>query len=386
MEFSLARRTLSNLVLGVGFGLTGAGTVMLGVLLPEFSKQFGLRDDTAGLLFLLQFLGASSGAVIIGANHVRWLAIGYGLLAVSACALAFSGLPLVFPVFYFFGLGLGITMTATSLVFSDRYREDCAAKLQRLNFAWAIGATTAPVLFLPYLRMAALSPLFLTLVGLFLALLVWVLLRERQAAPVSQPAAHDTLSQSQGPQVSLVLLVVLATCAVGVEASISGWLTTYSKRAGETHSVGTVLAISLFWIGMTLSRFLFSTRLLAIVGTRRTMRMALWCLAASVATLIAAHTPATIQVCAMLAGLSLGPLYPLALSFMLEITGQGWIFAVGGVGAATFPWFAGLISAHFGSLHYGVVVPCVAALLMLMLASIGLRDVKLSTPPLISLR
>ena len=114
--------------------------------------------------------------------------------------------------------------------------------------------------------------------------------------------------------------------------------------------------------------------------------MALWCLAASVATLIAAHTPATIQVCAMLAGLSLGPLYPLALSFMLEITGQGWIFAVGGVGAATFPWFTGLISAHFGSLHYGLVVPCVAALLMLMLASIGLRDVKLSTPPLISLR
>src|SRR5579859_2228674 len=230
---------------------------MLGVLLPALSRQFGLGDDTAGLLFLLQFLGASSGALVIGANYVRWLTIGYGLLVASASALAFAGLPLVFPVFYFFGLGLGITMTATSLVFSDRYREDCAAKLQRLNFAWAIGATTAPTLFLPYLRMTTLRPLFFTFVGLFLALLIWVLLRETQAAPVPQPATQDSLSRSERSRSSLLLLVVLATCSAGIEAALSGWLTTYSNRAGQTDSAGIVLAISLFWVGMTFSRFVF---------------------------------------------------------------------------------------------------------------------------------
>jgi MFS transporter, FHS family, glucose/mannose:H+ symporter len=143
---------------------------------------------------------------------------------------------------------------------------------------------------------------------------------------------------------------------------------------------GTVFAVSIFWFGMTFSRFVFSTRLLAIIGTRRLMHLALWCLAASVIILIAAHTPATIRIGSALAGLSLGPLYPLVLSFMLEFTGRGWIFAVGGAGAAIFPWFTGLLSAQYGSLRYGLIAPCGAALLMVMLVSVSLRGSDSATP------
>ena len=381
MESLPGRRTLSNLILSTGFGFTGAGTVMLGVLLPVLSKQFGLRDDTAGFLFFLQFLGASVGAVITGANHVRWLMIGYGMLTVSACMLAFSGMPFVFPVLFCFGLGLGTTMTSTSLVITDRFPEDRAAKLQGLNFAWAIGATTAPMLFLPYLRMTTLRPLFFTFLGLFLALFLWVILRERQETPVFRSAVDQPSQQSSRSRGSLPLFVVLAICAVGIETSLSGWLTTYSHRADPTDAAETVLAISLFWIGMTFSRFVFSTRLLAIVGTRRVMHLALWCLAGSVVMLIAAHTPATIRVGSALAGLCLGPLYPLALSCMLEFTSRGWIFAVGGAGAAVFPWLTGVLSAHYGSLRYGLIAPCSAALLMVVLVSLRLQKADSSTPP-----
>ncbi len=378
------RRTVSNLVLGTGFALTGAGTVMLGVILPVLSKQLGLRDDTAGFLFFLQFLGSSLGAAITGHNHLRWLRAGYGLLAVSACVLVFAGLRLVFPVFFCFGLGLGTTMTATSLLCADRYSEELAAKLQRLNFAWAIGAATAPMLFLPYLHMTTLRPLFFTFQGVFLALLFWVYLRESQETPVLRAAMDQRSPQSARPRGSLPALVALAFCAVGVEATLSGWLTTYSHRADPAHTAGTVLAIALFWFGMMFSRFVFSTRLLSIVGTRRVMRLTLCCLAASVVLLIFAHTPASIRVGSALAGLSLGPLYPLLLSFMLEFTSRGWIFAVGGIGAAIFPWFTGLLSAHYGSLRYGLAVPCAAALLMVALAPIGLRKAASSTPPMAS--
>jgi FHS family glucose/mannose:H+ symporter-like MFS transporter len=367
------RRTVSNLVLGAGFALTGVGTVMLGVLLPVLSRKWGLRDDAAGFLFFLQFLGTSLGAVVTGVNRVRSLMIAYGLLTVSTCVLAFAGLPLVFVVFFCFGLGLGTAMTSTSLMVADRYREDCAAQLQRLNFAWAVGATTAPTLFLPYLRMATLKPLFFTLHGLFLALLIWVFLREGQEAPFSQPAMDRCLPQNLLFRGSLLPLVVLAVCAVGIEAALSGWLTTYSQRADPSHATSAILAISLFWSGITVSRLAFSTRLLAMVGRRRVIHLALWCLAASVVMLIGAHQPATIRVGSALAGLSLGPLYPLVLSFMLEVTSKGWIFAVGGAGAAIFPWLTGLLSAHYGSLRYGLVAPCSAALLMIVVVSISLQ-------------
>lgn len=380
MPSLLNRRVLSVIVLGTGFGLTGAGTVMLGVLLPVVAKRWGLRDDLSGFLFFLQFLGASIGAVITGADHLRWLMIGYGLLVVSACALAFSGMPLIFPVLFCFGLGLGTTMTSTSLVFADRYREDLAVQMQRLNFAWAAGASTAPMLFVPYLRMATLRPLFFTFQSLFLALLIWVFLRERRERPVSHAELNKHPLQSPRPRGPLMPLVVLAICAVGIEASLSGWLTTYSRRADPAHVAGAVVAISVFWFGITFSRLAFSSRLLAIIGSRKVIRLALLCLAVSVVMLIGAHTPATIRIGSALAGLSLGPLYPLLLSFMLEITGRGWIFAVGGAGAAILPWLTGWLSAHYGSLRYGLIAPCGAALLMVTLATISFRAPPSSTP------
>jgi fucose permease len=81
----------------------------------------------------------------------------------------------------------------------------------------------------------------------------------------------------------------------------------------------------------------------------------------------------------MLAGLSLGPLYPLVLSFMLKFTARGWIFAVGGAGAALFPWVTGLLSAHFGSLRYGLILPGGTAFLMVLLILICLREIPSAT-------
>jgi len=363
----------SSLVLGAGFGLTGAGTVMLGVLLPAFSQRWGLRDDAAGFLFFLQFLGSSLGAILTGLNRTRSVLIGYGLLVVSACALAFAGLQVLFAVFFFFGMGLGMAMTATSLLFSDRYGDNRAAILERLNFGWSAGATAAPILFLPFLETGSLRLLFFCFQGLFLLLFVWVLLRERQAAPRSLPAVDGPHVESSVRAGSLLPLVVLAMCAVGVESSLSGWLTTYSHRADPLHTGTAALTTSLFWLGIMVSRLAFSTPLLKMIGRNRLLGATLWGTAASVALLIAAHDPTLIRVAGGLAGVCIGPLYPLVLSFLLERTPRGWIFAVAGMGSALFPWLTGLLSAHYGSLRYGLIAPCGAAVLMVLLASITLR-------------
>jgi fucose permease len=371
---------VSSLVLGVGFGLTGAGTVMLGVLLPTLSHRWGLRDDAAGFLFFLQFFGSSLGALLTGSNRVRALIRGYGLLVVSACALAFAGLQLSFVIFFFFGLGLGMVMTATSLLFSDRYGDDRAAKLERLNFAWSAGATAAPLLFLPFLQKGSLNSLFFTFQGLFLLLLVWVFFRERRTAPGLPLKPNASQCKSTAPLYFLLPLVVMAMCAVGVDSSLSGWLTTYSHRADPGNAGWAALATSLFWFGIMLSRLVFSTRLLAIIGRRIVLFWTLWGTAISVMLLIAAHTPTPIRVVSVLAGLCIGPLYPLVLSFLLERSPRGWIFSVAGVGSAFFPWLTGLFSAHFGSLRFGLIAPCAAALLMIVLLPVSFRLSEPSVP------
>ncbi len=357
-----ARRTLSTAVLSAGFSLTGAGTVMLGVLLPILSQRWGLRDDQAGLLLFLQFFASGLGAIVTGLNRIRSLVIGYGMLAASLAALCLDGSKTAYEAFFFYGLGLGMAMTSTSLLFSDRWGNDRAAKLEWLNFAWSAGAAAGPICFLPFLRASNFYLLFMMMLALSLALFAWVALMEREA-PQSAPQRKSTqVTRSVRPVFTLLLF--LAMFAVGVEASLSGWLTTYSQRAGMRSLAGAALATSIFWLGEMLSRLAFSTRLLAKVGHRSVLRWGIWGVTLSALAVIVARSPWLIFVAAGAAGASIGPIYPLSLSYLLEISSLGWFFAVGGMGAALFPWITGLVSAYFHSLRFGLVVPCFAGLAM----------------------
>jgi FHS family glucose/mannose:H+ symporter-like MFS transporter len=373
------RRTISGFVLSLGFSLTGAATVMLGVLLPVLSRRWALSDETAGLLLFLQFLGSALGAVCTGLNRVRSLIYGYALLVLSMGAIALSSSRAPFAAFFFYGLGLGMAMTATSLLITDRSRDESATKLEGLNFIWSVGATAGPMLFLPFLHRVDIRALFLVLLGIFFLLLAWVSLAERQEPRRTQ--RKESRAAGSAAMKALLPLVILAMCTVGVEAALSGWLTTYSHRAGLRSLAGAALATSLFWFGEMLSRLAFSTRLLAKIGRRATLHATIWGVLVSLAALVAAPYPSAILVAAAVAGVCIGPLYPLLLSFMLEHSARGWIFAVGGVGAAVFPWLTGALSSHFNSLRFGLIAPCGAGLIMVLLQTVAASRANASELP-----
>lgn len=366
--------------------MTGTGTVMLGVILPVLSARWGLRDEAAGLLFFLQFLGATLGAVLTGTNRMHALRFGYGLLAASACALAYAGRDGAFLFFFLFGLGLGLAMTATSLVISDRYGDDRARKLERINFAWSVGATAAPIMIIPFLSLAGLRPLFFLFLALSLGLLAWAFCIEREPIHAAKNSGFAQLGEAAGALNDpgslkpLLPLLALAMCSVGVETSLSGWLTTYFHRSASTGLASAAITTALFWVGIVLSRLAFSTRLLTVVGRRNAILILLWGTATAVVLLIAAQNPMMIRAAAGLAGLCIGPLYPLFLSFLLERTDGGWIFAAGGVGSVIFPWLTGLVSSNFGSLRMGMAAPCAAAVLMLLLLPLSFRGSRVPVP------
>lgn len=373
----------SGLVLGAGFALTGAGTIMLGVLLPVVSQKWGLRDDQAGLLFFVQFLGSSLGAIFSGRNRVRSMAVGYGLLVASACALAFAGRESLFVAFFAFGLGLGMAMTSTNLLVSDRAGDERAAKLERLNFKWSFGAMLAPLGLAPFWRGDDLRLMFFTFAGLFLLMFLWVVFRERQGPGVAEDAERDgaraTAARFAGV-LSLVPLLILAVCAVGAETALYEWLTTYSHRASPLEFGGGAIATALFMLGVVCSRLIASTRLLAKLGRKQTLWLSLLAAAIALAALIGAPHRLVIDLAAALAGLGIGPLFPLVLSYLLERSPEGWVLAVSGLGSIIFPWLTGVLSTHFGSLRYGLLAPCGAALLMILVSAFGVDRVRTPLP------
>jgi MFS transporter, FHS family, glucose/mannose:H+ symporter len=282
--------------------------------------------------------------------------------------LTFGGFRTAYVAFFFWGLGLGMAMTSTSLLFSDRWGDDRALKLQWLNFAWSAGATAGPILFLPFLRQGDDRGLFLIMLVFSLAMLLWVVLLERQQPPIAATRKPWLVEPSN--RGVFLLLILFAMCAVGAEATLSGWLTSYSQRAGM-RSLGTAaLVTSIFWLGEMVSRLAFSTRLLKRVGRPTVLRWGIWGLTLSTIAVIAAPHPWLILVAAGAAGTFVGPLYPLSLSYLLELSPWGWFFAFGGMGAAVIPWMTGLVSAHFHSLRYGLVVPCLVGLAMAGLSGV----------------
>ena len=372
----------SSLVLGAGFALTGAGTIMLGVLLPVVSQKWGLRDDQSGLLFFVQFMGSSLGAIFSGRNRVRSMAVGYGLLVASACALAFAGRESLFVTFFAFGLGLGMAMTSTNLLVSDRAGDERAAKLERLNFEWSFGAMLAPLGLAPFLRSDDLRMMFFTFAGLFLLMFLWVVFRERQGPSVAEGAERGGARAAKGRfagVLSLMPLLLLAVCAVGAETALYEWLTTYSHRASPLEFGGGAIATALFMLGVVCSRLIASTRLLAKLGRNGTLWLSLLAIAIALAALIAVPHRLVIDLAAALAGLGIGPLFPLVLAYLLERTPEGWVLAVSGLGSIIFPWLTGVLSAHFGSLRYGLLAPCGAALLMILVSAFSVERARAPT-------
>jgi len=371
---SKPRRSLSVAALSVGFALTGTGTVLLGILLPVFAEKWHLRDDGAGLLLFLQFSGSSLGAILSGLNRVRSLTIGYALMAASAFDLIFAHSSAPFAVFFCFGLGMGMAMTSTSLLFSDRWGDERAAKLEWLNFVWSLGASTCPMIVLPFVHHDDTHLVFLLILVLSLLLLAWVATMERQESPVDAHTITGTVRSPLG--LVFILLAIWAMCVVGVEAALSGWLTTYSHRTGMPTLAGSAMATSVFWLGEMLSRLAFSTPLLKKIGRQTVLIWGVWGVTASTVILIAAPHPWMIVPAAGLAGIFTGPLYPILLSFLLERSARGWFFAVAGVGSAIFPWFTGVISAHLNSLRFGLLVPCAGGLAMLVIGGLVFRPTR----------
>lgn len=365
---------LSTAILSAGFALTGTGTVMLGVILPALSKAWNFHDDQLGSLLFLQFFGSALGAIFSGLNRIRSLKIGYGLVSVTLSALIFTGPQPAYAAFLFYGIGLGMVMTATSQLFSDRWGEDRAAKLEWLNFVWSVGAMAGPICIVPLLRNWAFRSIFPFLLSLFLLVFCWVVIFERSDSEMSG-LPTDTKPGS-GARIAFSAFLLLAMGSVGIEASLSGWLSTYSSRTGIHSIAGASLATSIFWFGEMLSRLTFSTRLLAKLGRAAVLTWGVFGVTASVAALIAFPQPAPILILAGAAGYFIGPLYPLALSFLMELSPWGWFFASGGMGAATFPWMTGLVSSHFHSLRFGLVVPCAAGVMMIAINMLSSRFVR----------
>lgn len=371
-------RSLSRYALGPILGIqameliTGIGLTLLGSGLPALAALWHLNDASSGRLLLAVFAGSAVGAMLVRPPFHRNLAAGMAMIAVSMAALALSGGHALFLLFLLFGTGLGLAMTANSVLTGDRYPGRRAAMLTLLNFSWSAGAAVSPFAVQFAIHRTGVVGLFWSMAAAgALSTLLALCLRDTRtaAAPLdSQPAGPAANVQGSRRVVAFFAIFGLLYC--GTEAALGGWVLTYVHRLDFQLAAAAPLAASCFWLSLLIGRGIAPAVLLR-VREEALLAVALISAFVGVAALLTIHSLTAVMLSAALAGFSMAPIFPVCVSIFMSLARNPaqtrWMFAIAGLGSATLPWATGQLAARTGSLHTGLLVPLMALGLMLVM-------------------
>lgn len=365
-----------------GFVLTGVMTTLLGPILPALSIRWSLNDAQAGYLFTAQFassiLGVALSSVVVYRYGYRitliWgtvlLAIGVAILGPASWAIGLVGVGV-------YGTGLGLTIPTANMLIAKMNPERRAAALNQLNFSWGVGAVGCPFAVAGLQRWGHISLFGIGMAGL-LALEAFCLALADFPSDSIRISKQAVMPESEVLPLALLksrhafVLGTLFFTYVGTEASIGGWVASYSHRVEPASLTLWAMTPSFFWGALVLGRAL-APLLLAVIGEVTVARGGLATATLGVLILMTANALPAVVIGVSLAGFGLSSVFPITIAMLSHWFGDmssrigGAMFALAGLGGAIMPWFVGALSTKVGSLEIGLIVPLLGGLTMLVL-------------------
>jgi FHS family glucose/mannose:H+ symporter-like MFS transporter len=361
------------------FVSAGIVTVMLGPLLPTLIQHWQIRDAQAGTLFLVNFMGQLCGSWFAARNLKASVLYGAALTGAACCALAWLDFKTAHVAFFAIGLGLGAGLTAGNVIAGTIIPATRARLITMLNVAWGIGAIACPLL-VRWTGTGGLQRFLYIAAALLAASSLFATAIPSSACSARMPKTRVPVLREPGltnrslplPRVPLLVFCAAMFLYIGVENSLGGWLPSYAIRI---HPLVSAASVSLlFWTGELAGRLLI-VGLIGIITETALYRVCLAFLISTELLLCMLPQPSAngVMVLTILAALSLAPVYPLILSFLLARTGNharlGVFFVSASCGGAILPWLTGVFSTRFHGLRTGLIVPAVGICLLVAISS-----------------
>ena len=357
----------------------GALQAVLGATLPYLRADLGVgyRDASlhltafavGGLLGALgstgvQRVSSRLGLVVLGAGTG-----GVGLLLVAAAGVLAASLT--------GGLlmGAGVTFAFVGLWsgLSDQHGEQRAVALNEGEVAVSVGNLALP------LGVGAGVAAGLGWRAAAVAVVIGVaggMLGLRRTG-LREPAGGTATGgrSTPAPLGGLTLLLVVVACVVGVEWTLTTWLSSFLDDAVELKRATAVALTGAFFAAMLIGRLIFS-RVARRVGARSLLRAALVLQLAGLPVLLTSETIAASIVGILVVGAATGALFPLASALVLAAAGpastraSGATMLVASIGVLAAPLTIGALAEDEG-LRAALVG--VAALPLVALAILAVR-------------
>jgi fucose permease len=351
---------------------------VLGAAWPALRAELGFALDAAGLVLLVTTAGVVASSVSSSWLRARW---GTGFVLVASTLLAASALAMMALAQHWLvivasaliaGLGGGAIDASLNDYVARHYE---ARHLTWLHAFWGVGAAGAPLIVAAVLASGsswrwAYGVLALVEVLLSLSFVrtakLWTGLADARAR-VEDPKERGGV---RWPMVASILLFYFYC---GLEAGTGLWAASYlvATRAVPTPQAGAIVA--LYWGALTFGRIAIGLRADAI-GPARVLRFACGSAFIACALLAVQATPAWFAALALvLLGLSLAPIYPLAMhdtpsrfpgSWGVRLV--GYQVAAGSLGVATLPWLLGAWAERTSLSTLPVLLSVLASSLLLL--------------------
>ncbi|MGW4947142.1 MFS transporter [Actinoplanes sp. NPDC004185] len=352
---------------GAAFFLIGLLVAVYGPLIPVLRATFGGSATAASLLVSAHFAGSVLGVLTAGVAdrrstfRVRFLV---ELAVVAAGALVLMAAP-AWPVLlggaFLLGLGFGGLDLDLNVYFASAYGERGAVVLNLLSAAFGVGAVTGPLL------VAATDGNRLT-IGLTYLVIAVATMPLLAGAPALQPAGPPRDRATAGGRTLIVAaFLVLFLLYVGAETGVASWAATYLIEVVGTSADTAAGATATFWVAFTAGRLLAAPLSLRLPPAR----LVPLTLLLATASMALAWWPPAAGYSFILTGLFLAPVFPTALSWLVQV--------IPAAGASTALVIAGasfgpvLISPLIGLTHDRLGPAAIApALVAVILLDLGL--------------
>ncbi|KAK0390088.1 hypothetical protein NLU13_3661 [Sarocladium strictum] len=380
--------TYRFLAVNWSFIVIGMNDACIGALLPYIEEYYGINYTTVSTLFIVFFPGALLAGMTNNYIHYRLGQRGVAILGPLCRIVGYIPLALhprrsfaILPCLLIFtGFGNGIEDSGWNAYVGNM--RNANELLGLLHGAYGLGATIAPLVATSLVTRAGLPwwTFFYLMLGLCvvqLAVLASAFWSSTGAAyrrkmnyyyyqdnSSSGGGAAGSASEAQekkrittrqvlrGP-IPWVMAVFLFGY-VGAEVSLGGWIVTFMLRVRDAAPFLAGLTVTLFWLGLTIGRVV-----LGFVTGRIGEKLAItvYLILAIVLEVLYWLVPNFVAavVFVTLLGFFLGPLFPAAVVVATKllpaehhVSAIGFSTALGGGGAAVFPYAVGAIAQEHG--------------------------------------
>ena len=345
----------------------------LPALVTWFSARFGVPVASFGIIFLLQFASYTLCSLTIGKLHesrkLPLLGLVIGSLALSSFLLFWVGsvksfAMLVVVMILVGGAGGLIESIGTTLITSS---SGSNRMLYTSQFFYCLGAFLAPLGIGLLLHLNISVPVIGYIVGIFsfvIGLVVTLLVYQPWRAKGEEKATEqveervEVVAKIEGgggnsTLIAFAFLFLTMVSYVVLESSVANWFAVYVNDVLGHPIAKASFALSLYWIGMGLSRFFFlffpikhhAKTLLIHVGM---MLVALLILILPIMN----SGGVAVFIAIFLLGVGCGPIWPLLIEYCSIIFNQEhllmYLVGAGSIGALSGPVISSTLFSKFG--------------------------------------